>query len=92
MSQMAMMRGNEPASAAIRPGLTKIPEPIVLPITTAMAIHRPKSRFKVVVAIGAGEGRGGRSIFLCPDSMVQSVVLTKVKEPRDLRYDAGSIV
>ena len=43
-NQTEKIRGNDPASAAILPGLTNIPAPIVFPTTTAIAIHSPSTR------------------------------------------------
>jgi hypothetical protein len=39
-----MMSGNRPESAAMLPGLRKIPDPITLPTTIAMAVAGPNAR------------------------------------------------
>src|SRR5436309_788156 len=42
--QPETISGKEPASPAILPGFRKMPEPIVLPTTIAIAMPRPSTR------------------------------------------------
>ena len=48
-----MIKSNRPASAAMRPGLKKIPEPITLPTTIAIEVLGPSARFSVTGAVAS---------------------------------------